>query len=436
MKTKDLKDLHRKISIERWHNRLREKLARTERNRAKSKPMKKKTELSSLVSFWLKANDAKTKRRNEQSEIFIQAPKVFSFIENPVGMVDFLNELMIRGSSNQVSRIWVDQRQSNKLDLCADAVTSVIIDQLRKSYHKNFNGNLPDDEECKKTALISGMVKNLGLSKFHSNEYLNFPLIEGRKLPEKATESSLREITETKFTDYIDECLIQCGFELTEDGHQKVSSLVGETIDNAENHSGRYHWWIQGYQQAIEDNLGECHLVLFNFGRSIFESMQDLPDDSPLRARIDELVLTHQNRGLFSHKWDRKALWTLYALQEGASRLNTGPESPNDRGQGTADLIQFFQEIGQSSTREKQPHMCIYSGDVFVKFDNKYRLAHRRTADNTRRQIAFNANNDLNLPPDEQYVRKLPGTFPGVLVSMRFFVDSHYLKDIKDRAKN
>ena len=128
-------------------------------------------------------------------------------------------------------------------------------------------------------------------------------------------------------------------------------------------------------------------------------------------------------------------LYTLFALQEGVSRLkNNSVEGNRRRGLGTVYLIQNFQQIGKTHDN-KNPLMTITSGNTHIKFDGSYKLRQKEfnkseIGGGKRRIIAFNEDNDIFQPPDSKFVRRLNTFFPGTIISMKFFFDGEYLTQI------
>ena len=49
--------------------------------------------------------------------------------------------------------------------------------------------------------------------------------------------------------------------------------------------------------------------------------------------------------------------------------------------------------------------------------------------------IAFNAENDLDVPPDRDYVRPLDHSFPGTVVSIRLNLDETYLAKLASSSQ-
>lgn len=105
---------------------------------------------------------------------------------------------------------------------------------------------------------------------------------------------------------------------------------------------------------------GDCHITIVNFGTTLRDSLQSLPSNSKLRLDIETLTALHAGRSFFVRPhWNPDDLWTLYALQEGVSRYNKGVDDIGTRGVGTADVIDFFQQLGKSQAAGSEPKMCI-----------------------------------------------------------------------------
>jgi hypothetical protein len=154
---------------------------------------------------------------------------------------------------------------------------------------------------------------------------------------------------------------------LSPDGKFRLSSLITEVIGNAEEHGGT--WYTLGYFHQIEANgAGHCHIVIFNFGTTIYESLMLHAASQELTDRIKGLIATHLDRGflrsLFNPGWDEEALVTLFGLQEGVSRLSF-TDRGRDRGNGTVNMIEFFTQLAGGSEK-----MCVISPSTRLQADD------------------------------------------------------------------
>ncbi|MBA2293131.1 MAG: hypothetical protein H0W15_11835 [Gemmatimonadales bacterium] len=95
-------------------------------------------------------------------------------------------------------------------------------------------------------------------------------------------------------------------------------------------------------------------------------------------------------------------------------------------------MIAEFQRLGEAADGQT-PKMCIYSGNTHVVIDDHVQL-HRKRSGSTeeRRVIAFNEANDLSKPPAPHSIRHVRRSFPGTLISMRFFLDRQHLRTMTD----
>ena len=296
-----------------------------------------------------------------------------------------------------------------------------------------FTGVYPSLHSAKRIAHATGLPKELTGHNHQLPSFRTFPLQKGERKKESSTSSSEKEVQASAFVEYVDDCLGEYGFSLAVDGKKHLSSIVGEVLDNAERHSDRREWWIGGYlQNRPSGELASCQVTLFNFGSTIYDSLQTLPRESLLRNEIQALIDRHTGFGSFGRSYSEEELWTLYALQAGVSRYNDEVGKIGTNGQGTADMIQFFQALGQSLDSELEPEMCLVSGQSHITFDRRYSQSEERIDGEKRRVIAFNDENDLYRPPDHRNVRRLGRYLPGTMISMRFYLDSSYLHRVTE----
>lgn len=364
----------------------------------------------------------------------LRFPKTFSFIEAPDDAIGLINRLVNSVRRPAAQTIELDQSDCEFIDYGAEAVSTAIALEANRHFHLSFSGSFPEDDELRKVIAAVGVPHYLGVDLPAVPEIERFPLSRGRKRAEKATKSSERDIVSSNLTMYINRCLAHYGFGLKRPGLNKVSTLVSEVIGNAEDHSGTKNWWVAGYLQQGDEH-GDCHICIFNFGRTLAESLRQLPDDAQLRANIERLVERHRSRGFFGIRgWEPERLWSLYALQQGVSRFNDDAHAVGDRGQGTVQLIRFFQTLGETE-RAASPRMSVVSGQTQFLFDGTYRMEARQLNGKvTRHIIAFNKTNDLEKPPDRKSVRKIDRYFPGSLISLRFYFDQRYLRQLGEEG--
>jgi hypothetical protein len=387
----------------------------------------------------------------------LKIPQRFSFITDPEEALDTLNSMVTSLNDPRVGSVFFDHSDCELLDLDASAVMDALFLAKKGSFRRGSRisalGSYSKKNDDVNVLLISnGIIRNLDVARPRDlpvglRERLRiFPLKRGFKSP--PWESSDVERTSTFLVEFFDSCLRMEGFRLKDDKRSNLMDLVAETVNNAEEHSGQPDsarepsWYAIGYHKGSEvpGRGGECHIVLFNFGRSVYDSLR-LPETSEkLKEEISRLADTHRRNGFFEKLaeitrhigifrvrwWQEDALWTLYALQEGVSRFRHLPGA-EDRGNGTVRMIGEFLKLASND-----PRMIILSGRTWILFDGKHSMRTVIRNGEERKVIAFNAENDLYLPPDANYVRTLDGNFPGTLVSLKFTLRNEDLAKVSE----
>lgn len=403
---------------------------------------------------FLKNTDFKSnkelKYKKIKNEAIVRIPKIFSFMHNPEQTIGVYNTLYNISKDKKINSVYFDHSNCEELGLGASTVMDVFamnFDNKLSSEGKDvqLHGRLPEDPKINAFLQVSGILKHLNINEDIDEIVENmegiekFDLVKGGKhcpslkIDSQATSAS----ASTLISDYFDRCLNTHGYELSDDGHDLLCKMVGEVIDNCTIHSGDFCQWFTLGNYFKVDEYGECNLVLFNFGQSIYEglkkqmdSIQSFKDKTSLQLKesLNRLTNIHYKNGFFGPKWDEEVLWTLYSLQDGVSRCLSDEEP--DRGTGTVRLIEAFQEIGDTHDG-KTSEMCIISGRTQIKFTNDYQLSDNG---DERQIIAFNEGNDLNKPPDDRFVRSLKNYFPGTVISMKFYLDRKFIDETLEKT--
>ena len=356
-------------------------------------------------------------------------PKVFSFIENPDGTLEFF-ETFIEKATARPKHLTFDQSKCEVVDFCAASLLNALATDLRTERKVKFDGFLPQAPELAEIVRATGLPKVVGLEYSGPEMNRHHSLRRGMKASERAKAKDIN-IQTTALAEYVDLCLQDLGFRLTDNEMANLAELVGEVIDNAERHSGREEWWIGGYLQRTSPDISSCHIVIFNFGKTIAQSLQELPPQSLLRDRIKALLDVHRPRFFKAQsKWTQDNLWTLFAIQEGVSRKNRSTTLAKDVGQGTVDMVQYFQNFADKDVGGA-PVMCLISGRTHIRFDSRYPILPSDPTDpESYKIIAFNADNSLWEPPDDTAVRTLGRFFPGTLLSLKFSLSKDRLREV------
>lgn len=423
----------------RWKERRRAEARERKRlrklRRRTQAPRKSRAVYARLINLYVeRARVVLPRGRATRREV--RFPSRFSLIVNPTESLQVLEKLVGAAARAETEEIFLDQSECVLIDHGAECVATALALDARRRRRVNFMGRFPANEELRETVWATGLPKRLGVETPRPlAAFLSFPLARGRRGRDRPGESTASERLTSGLVEYFDRCLGEFDRALSADAQEALSGIAGEVMVNAEEHGGTREWWVAAYmRRPSKRRYGDCHIAIFNFGIPLAKSLQKLPEDALLRRQIETLADRHRGKGLFGPTWDADDLWTLYALQEGVSRFNPG-DVLGDRGQGTVRLIEFFEEFGQSPAVKDGPHMAVLSGNTHIFFDGTYQMDYVDVGGGERRRvIAFNQENDLDLPPDSKYVTRLKHTFPGTVITMRFYLDPKHLRRVARHA--
>jgi len=427
-------------------NRMLKRNNRRKRNRISS--CSENAYSNRVFSFLQESDFAKRVRHLTElnrHKIPIEIPVSFSISENPNESIDILKKIFYFGSQLSTDEIEIDHSKCINLEIAASTIMDVIVLAITQHHRNNrhkivIKGKLPRSDRAKDIFMASGLPAHMKLF-FDTDVKTDKSSMELFKLINGAYRSGISDSVSTRLTEYIMKCMRTQGYTLTASGMNSLSVLFGEVLNNCELHAGdKCCWFALGHYQTWVDNgdYGEMQLVIFDFGDTFYESLKK---NSSVETRRKLDYLTEKHREFFSKKWDPEMLYTLFSFQEGISRLRDSNRVGNvKRGTGTIRLIENFSKIGKAYDAHK-PLMTVTSGATHIKFNDKYSLRSEGFDDvvfgrNTRKIIAFNSNNSIFEPPDENNVIKLKEFFPGTVISMDFFFDKKYLQEITGGNRN
>ena len=432
----------------RWNAELR----RRSRRRARVVAQLPRGKVSPLISLLIRRMRGRNIAHYEWSKQnwVIKVPKVFSLTNNAEATLDVIYSV-VQVARSKRRRLWFDHTDCVEIGLGASAVLDVVTMSLEEEWRASRQPYLIGGDHSRNEAVVN-LVRCTGLTK-HLNvpgqeaapevaaRFTRTELHRGRRSSGTALQgSSDQERVASGLAKHLDGCFRKAaGYRLTRAGLREIVRWAGEVITNAEEHSGQNDWYAISYMAPTADTIpgggepltvGECHLVVFCFGKSIFESLHDpnTPDDTKRQLSLLASDLAKRNVFGRSQRFSPRDLWTLYALQEGVSRFSPRP-GKTSRGSGTVQMIDAFQTLGDSANPQYNPEMVVISGDTRIFFDNRYRLGPPSSGGN-RMVIAFNSRNDLSERPDPKHVNTLAAFVPGTVLSLRFFIDRRHLEKI------
>lgn len=372
----------------------------------------------------------------------IMIPSVFSISENAEQAIRLLKEVYTVVRCGQTREIVFDHADCIELGLSASTIMDIIVlaavkYRERQGDYLKIEGCLPRNKAVKDILLASGLPYHLNADSFlhYDAEHVErFETIKGQH----DVKANKADGVSTKLVLYFNKCLKTQGFELNEEGLRLLSRILGEVISNCEIHGGENAtWYTQGHYQIRDDySYGEMQMLFLNLGETIYEGLVN-DSSEETKSRVNHMLECHRKN--MNSNWDEEMVLTVFALQEGISRLrDMNIKGYEGRGSGTVSMIEMFKAIGKSENGLK-PQMTIVSGRTQVKFTDDYQLERVRFdhdavfGSGEKRIIAFNKENDIFSPADPCSVSKMSEYFPGTVVSLKFYLDNRYIVSKKGK---
>lgn len=374
---------------------------------------------------------AKPRRKVE-----IKLPETFCFIYEPEVAMKTIVRVIKNCRDEYVKNLVLNHRPIKAYSLTSDILLALGVGKAKQMHRrgrkskKHINGYYPDDPDHEQLIREIGVVKEINGK---SQRKLPFEREKQHLFSKKSvnfnkanaySEDDHSRAAEA-FVKHVNECVYDFECSLDEEAEIELLKCVGEVLDNAQRHSSLqendHMWFIRGYLNNHTDSK-DFELSIFNFGRTIAESFEDLPEDHFSLNLVNSYAEEHMFKN-----FTREQLITVAAMQQRYSSRNDDIRGTN--GQGTILLIEFFEKMyeafhklqGEEELQNNQ-RMSIVSGKTHILFDGKYKLKDlQENSDDEQMIIAFNHKNTLELPPDPNNVKHLKDSFfPGVAISIRF----------------
>ena len=373
----------------------------------------------------------------EKDKLSFKVPKKFSLSDNYDTTIEFIKDIIFS--------IW----QNLGKEIVLDFTNCKIVDQPALFLLQILRLELSDDLNTldKKLMVLTSKPKfKISQAKEQS---VNLDLFLCGYLPEVLVKKGLQPIDTlgyikgsksqkhyfenkkgiigTNIVNYIDKCLMHNSYSLTADGKGTLGNMIGEILNNAEDHSPMNTYYVtanyyidKGEDNMNNENVGILNLSFMNFGYSIYEGLEQTKEENKDVYSFLDGVYSELGKVPFS----KENLFTLYALQDGVSRLKFQDDS---RGTGTMTFINCFFSIGdyEDEFRDLSPQLSILSGSTQLLCNNRYRPF--ETEDGSF-LLSLNKDNDLTKPPDEKNILPLKYKFPGTILSVKFCLNEAHIQ--------
>lgn len=367
----------------------------------------------------------------------------FSFLDDPIGTMDQIAKLSDAECTELVVRLDFDD------DYCLDAgaylVLSEFWNQLGPVIHSGrMTGPLQKvvsatgiDKDIK---IQLGGVKNL-------DDVWSFPI--QRRRPKFSTRDEgaqlnwqEREVIADKLVEDVGEWVgvptgdedldldeDHSGWELSDEGKQNLSSMVGEMLCNAERHSqpgsDDGDWSVMAFMARRDAPEGKkkthkYFLAFLSVGQSIADSLDRA--DPKVRDFIDRYTTGHRRCGL-----SRETLATVAALQDS---ITSDPQAYASLrgGTGLQDMLDFVADLSGADSGLAIANVTIVSGKSCIKLKPPI-LRGSRAGPNLPRVQWCNVENDPAKPPEKDVAFDMPRYFAGTLVTAAFTLDLSLERD-------
>lgn len=377
-------------------------------------------------------------KKGQCKNSILKIPKEFSLSQNPTDSFQFIFKLFSTIYHDTVSKIEIDYRDCEEIDLDAQVFMDVILQDfvhyLNRCYKSSFKIKLREIKPINYDKdHISKILFSIGSFNILKNVKIDFPQIipyhlcvGNKKMKGTAREvSSQKEIHTTKLIDYVKGSLNRMGRELTPDALSDLCQVVGEVLINAEEHSTTSKRYSIGFfEDRKEDNkYGVFNLVIFNFGQTIYEKFKD--PSCPTKhivKRMEELSSQYTKKGFFTKPdFAEESLWTLYSLQDGV----TSKDNYKKRGNGSIRFIESFINLkGAGLFKDPISSMRIFSGNTRIIFEGTYQV---KMGDNNCKIITFNNSGKIEDKPDKNFVNFADHYFPGTMIAAKILIQEEDL---------
>jgi hypothetical protein len=294
------RDLHRQHEIRKAHRAKRQTFAAVRRLRAKRRNAGPKG---------IKTVPRNGFRQPSFDEIGqIKIPSTFSLLEDPDKVLETYQDIEFVLSMTHKRRVNVFHSGCGQMDLGA----SILLDTLFMAAEKRrlrrgepkleIQGYGSRNEDVNIMLFASGLPTRLGVPIQLPAEIQSRVRTFERQCgtSSHAEKDKNRNQCATDLTDYFDGCLKQKGYSLSAIGKANMGILVTEVIGNAQEHAGPWH--AIGFYDDLKLGRvgGECHIVIFNYGPSIYETLRAPDVSEQLVEDLKTLSQHHADRGWLS----------------------------------------------------------------------------------------------------------------------------------------
>lgn len=355
--------------------------------------------LPETVRYFLSCEDLKELNYTDynidfsKKQLRIFLPKTFCLNTNINNSLSFIYLFISNVIADNFARIIIDYKRCKEIDISAQiCFDSLFLDTLnflkkRKKFYKTspfvkkIRAENMIEKNVNKILFSIGSPSLISNKKYSFDDIIPYHLCIHNKENESLKNSKRKEIDTTKLVEHVIESLGLINKELSGDAIDDLSTVIGEILINAEEHSTLNQRYSTGYFQKIDENsdnkvYGVYHLAILNFGKSIYEIFKDPKCKNIINVeKMRNLSERYTKRGFFNKTFPEESLWTLYSLQDGIT--STSPSEFKKRGNGSIRFIESFFNLRSKSSKDSESRLNIISGYTNIIFDGKYEIENK-----------------------------------------------------------
>ncbi|MGZ9677346.1 hypothetical protein [Flavobacterium sp. GNP001] len=374
----------------------------------------------------------------ETSEYRIKIPKNFCLNSHRNISLRFIYSLVNTILSDAYRNIIIDYSNCKEIDLSAQIFLDIILIDLfkfrkkrslykkTKPFLRTIGGRNIEDENIQKIIFSIGSPAVINNRAHKFDDIVPYKLCIHNKEKKSINNDKRKEIDATDLVQHVISSLATIQKKLSIDTIENLSTVFGEILINAEEHSTQNYRYSTGYfQQISNDKLksayGIYHLVILNFGDSIYQKFKSPKcTNYEIKERMFELSRRYTANKWFSKSFDEETLWTLYALQEGITSI---PIEDYKRGNGSIRFIEsFFNLKSNSADLDNISRLSLISGNTNIIFDGKYEIRDKFVGKDSFKVMTFNDSGNIEDKPDRKYVKHIKDCFPGTIISAKILI--------------
>lgn len=362
------------------------------------------------------------------------APKIFSFKDNFNECINFYKTYLSSYIYGNGHYLYVDFSSCEKVDVANFSFFDICtrkLNEFKTRYNSSIYSQVYKIIDCIPSRKNVPINRYLHAFKYrelntefvdNTRKFYPLPLLSGKSKSHYS--QNMKNVACQKITTFVDNSGSPFGVNLSQSSKNALEGFVAEVLDNAESHSLKNsEWYVSGVSFNFPDDRTEyieVNLSIMNIGKSMFEGFEDTKQkNKDTYLKLEKLYKEHEKLFSINNKFDKEALFTLYMLNDGVSRLKYKDES---RGNGTIKYINSFINIGAyGNTSEKyEPQLNVISGKTILTCDYKYK-PFQKTED--IQQISLNKSKNIHELPDKKNLKSYNIEFPGTILETKVYLN-------------